>query len=87
VAEISHAPQFNHRLIGADNRLTRGFTNVKFAIYLVNGITKIALSACSSLGAELLKCAGNHDFNQGLYGQQVNTLLLYRHVFEIGITN
>ncbi|EEQ16754.1 hypothetical protein yfred0001_17120 [Yersinia frederiksenii ATCC 33641] len=52
-----------------------------------NGITIATLSLCTAFLVKLLKCAGFHDFGQGPYGQVVNTLLLYRHVFEIGITN
>jgi hypothetical protein len=52
-----------------------------------NGITTGTLSLCIALSVKLLKCAGFHDFGQGPYGQVVNTLLLYRHVLEIGITN
>ncbi|EEQ10257.1 hypothetical protein ymoll0001_7630 [Yersinia mollaretii ATCC 43969] len=46
-----------------------------------NGITNGTLSLCITLLMKLLKCAGFHDFGQGPYGQVVNTLLLYRHVF------
>ncbi|EEQ03379.1 hypothetical protein yrohd0001_3380 [Yersinia rohdei ATCC 43380] len=52
-----------------------------------NGITTVKLSFCIVLSVKVLKCADFYDFGQGLYGQVVNTLLLYRHVFEIGITN
>ncbi|AUQ40918.1 hypothetical protein NJ56_02605 [Yersinia ruckeri] len=52
-----------------------------------NDITVYWLSRCGVILVNLLKCAGFHDFGQGLYGQLMNTLLLYRHVFEIGITN
>ncbi|OWF88602.1 hypothetical protein B4914_06510 [Yersinia entomophaga] len=52
-----------------------------------NGITTYRLPLCGITLVKLLKCAGFHDFGQCPYGQLVNTLLLYRHVFEIGITN
>jgi len=44
-------------MIPPSRELTKGFVNVKSTIYLVNGITKIELSACNSLAFELLKCA------------------------------
>lgn len=74
-------------LFTVQSYLTKGFLNVKSQLDDVNGITTEGLPVCSGVSFEVLKCAGVPDFDQGSYGQEVNTLLLYHHVFEIGITN